>query len=615
MADTKVDILIQAEDQASSVIKNIEGNVNSFASKLKENEATFKGLAAVGTAAFGAISYAVYESVKAAQESAQVQAQLGAVLKSTGGAAGVTADMALKLSKELQRTSTVGDEAVLAGENMLLTFTNIGKDAFPKTSQAVLDMAYAMNGGLKPSLEQIKGQAILVGKALQDPDAGLGALHRVGVNVEELKKKFTDNMSIMEKQKLILQELGTEFGGSAAAQLNTFGGKMDNLKERINDVQEGIGNAFIPILTKLVEKISPVVDKIVAWVEKHPKLVAGIMATVAAVGLLTAAIGFIALAMITLETVSWPIIGTVALIEIGIFALIAVGYLLYTHWSELKNLAIEVWTAIKEWIMTAMENVGEFIMGVWNGIKDFFTTVWNGIVAVFQFAVSFAVGLVLTIFSAMGIDLVAVFESIKMTLSIWWDAVVGFFTTSMEVISGIWHASWQAISDFITPIWEGIKGVITAGWTWLVTKFKEYSDPITKAWSTLWAGLTSAVGTAWDVVKNVVKDSINWMIDGINKLIESLNNVAKKGAGVIGLTAPQIPTVPRLAQGGIVTSPTLAMIGEGGESEAVIPLSKMNQFGGGNITVNVYGGNYLSENAAQMFGDSLINQLKLQLRV
>jgi hypothetical protein len=155
--------------------------------------------------------------VQSFNDSAQYGAQLDAVLRSTGGAAGISKDAALGLSKELEHQTAIGDEAVLSAENMLLTFTNIGKDAFPIATKAAADMATAMNGGAVPSAEQMRNQAVLLGKALQDPDAGLGALHRVGVNVDELKKKFTDSMPIQEKQKLILQELGSEFGGSAAA--------------------------------------------------------------------------------------------------------------------------------------------------------------------------------------------------------------------------------------------------------------------------------------------------------------------------------------------------------------------------------------------------------------
>ena len=50
-----------------------------------------------------------------------------------------------------------------------------------------------------------------------------------------------------------------------------------------------------------------------------------------------------------------------------------------------------------------------------------------------------------------------------------------------------------------------------------------------------------------------------------------------------------MPNIPMLAEGGVVTSPTLAMIGEGGQSEAVIPLDRLNEFGGGSQRVEVVG--------------------------
>ncbi len=75
--------------------------------------------------------------------------------------------------------------------------------------------------------------------------------------------------------------------------------------------------------------------------------------------------------------------------------------------------------------------------------------------------------------------------------------------------------------------------------------------------------------------------------------------------------------VPQLAEGGIVTRPTLAMIGEGGESEAVIPLSKMSQFGfgsgggrggaGSNITINVNAG--MGTDGARV-GEAVVKAIK-----
>lgn len=78
-----------------------------------------------------------------------------------------------------------------------------------------LDMATAMNGGLKPSAEQLSNQAIQLGKALNDPIIGMGALRKVGVAFTEAQKEqiktLQESGDLMGAQKIILNELGNEF--------------------------------------------------------------------------------------------------------------------------------------------------------------------------------------------------------------------------------------------------------------------------------------------------------------------------------------------------------------------------------------------------------------------
>lgn len=93
----------------------------------------------------------------------------------------------------------------------------------------------------------------------------------------------------------------------------------------------------------------------------------------------------------------------------------------------------------------------------------------------------------------------------------------------------------------------------------------------------------------WEGFINFFINGLNALIGGLNKLSVRLPATALTPAVDFGVNIPKIPNVsiPRLAEGGIVTAPTLAMIGEGGESEAVIPLSKMGKTGSTyNITVN-----------------------------
>jgi hypothetical protein len=76
---------------------------------------------------------------------------------------------------------------------------------------------------------------------------------------------------------------------------------------------------------------------------------------------------------------------------------------------------------------------------------------------------------------------------------------------------------------------------------------------------------------------SVVKLPLNMIISGINTMIRGLNGVKipdwVPGMGGKGINIPQIPM---LAKGGIVDSPTLAMIGEGADSEVVAPLGKLS---------------------------------------
>lgn len=239
--------VITADDRASAVIKNVGDNTSAAADKMKN------ALAVAGAAA---ITLFGKQSVQAFVESQSAVAQLDAVLKSTAGSAGITRQAALNLSKEIENTTSLSDEAALAVENMGLTFTNIHADIFPQFIKASIDTATALNHGLKPSTEQLTDVTKMLGKAMQDPDGSIMALHRYGINTDELKPKVEAASTLIEKQRLIVAELGTEFGGSASAQAKTFGGQMDQLKEKFNDLQEQVGQTIVTAIKPFVLALS-----------------------------------------------------------------------------------------------------------------------------------------------------------------------------------------------------------------------------------------------------------------------------------------------------------------------------------------------------------------------
>lgn len=193
-------------------------------------------------------------AVREQQESIKVSRQTAAVLKSTKGAAGLTAKEIENLSRALSEKTAIDDESIQSAQNLLLTFTNIGRDVFPTATRAVLDLSVATGTSLK-------GASIQVGKALQDPVRGITALRRVGVSFSEdqqmVIKRLVETGKTADAQKMILKELATEFGGSAAAQATP----LDRLRTTYNNLLEDLGAIIVPALNDAANAAVKFVDE------------------------------------------------------------------------------------------------------------------------------------------------------------------------------------------------------------------------------------------------------------------------------------------------------------------------------------------------------------------
>lgn len=207
----------------------------------KTFQATGKAIGTAIAAGAGIAATGLALVIKSTIEAEKAQAQLEAVLKSTKGAAGLAADEILTMSSELQKLSTFDDEAITGAQSLLLTFTQIGRDVFPAATQSVLDMATALDKDLKSAAE-------IVGKALNDPVKGVGALAKAGIQFSKDQRNMIETLvetgRAAEAQRIILKELETQFGGSAKAARDTLGGAFEALKNAAGDLLEGDAGSF-----------------------------------------------------------------------------------------------------------------------------------------------------------------------------------------------------------------------------------------------------------------------------------------------------------------------------------------------------------------------------------
>lgn len=233
----EVQIVVTARDEATKTMKGIGTAISTAVG-------TFTGGAALK--GFEALSGAIMGGISDARGHQREMAQTQAVITSTGGAAGFSAEQIEAMADALGTVSgkslfDAGD--IQQGENMLLTFTNI-KETLPDATAVMVDMATAMG-------TDVAGGAIQLGKALNDPIAGIGALSRVGVTFTDEQKaviqSLVDTGNMAGAQQVILAELNKEFGGSAAAAAAADGG-WSQLRDTWRELAEGVGAQILPII-------------------------------------------------------------------------------------------------------------------------------------------------------------------------------------------------------------------------------------------------------------------------------------------------------------------------------------------------------------------------------
>lgn len=486
-------------------------------------------------------------AVKAFAESEQVAAQTEAVLKSTGGAAKVTAGQVEELAGKLSKMSGVDDEAIQSGENLLLTFTNIkngvgkGNDIFDQTTATMLDMSVAMG-------TDAKSQAIQLGKALNDPIAGVGALSRVGVTFTDKQKEqiktLVESGKTMEAQKIILKELQSEFGGSAKAAGETFAGQLGKLKVAAGNFMEEVGSKLVPILLHVGQILGEVIPAAIDFLAPiFDKIKVGVMAFVDALkyGDVTSD-GFVG----AMETI---------------------GDFIHRAIDWVKDLIAGFRQGGDNF-----KETGDRISGIMAQLSTMFSSAFGAIRAIVATAVDFIRG----VWRVFGDDIMSFArEFIANTLEAirgFMNAISGVFDLIKAILTGKWGDAWTALKKIVDGVWDGIFAVIR--------------NAVTNVIPTILAGLgqivTSIARTAFDGLKDAFRGALNWVIDRWNGLQFKVPHIPGLPDVTIGT-----PDIPRLARGGTFNG--AAVVGERGP-ELLVGAGRVvpnNQLGG--ITINVSG--------------------------
>ncbi|MCR3759146.1 phage tail length tape measure family protein [Clostridium felsineum] len=492
------------------VKSSVSGAMDGVKSKMGEVREAF---GAVGLLAGNALK----DSVEAAAKAQQNFADLQATVKSTGGAAGYTAEQIKAMAGELSDKTTFTSGEIMKGQNMLLTFTNISGQVYKDASMAMLDLSQKM--GTAP-----QQTAIQLGKALNDPVKGITALTRVGVTFTEQQKQQIATMEASNNmagaQEVIIKELNKEFGGQAAAQLNTYNGQLKLLQNNMNEMKAAIGNAVLPYLQKMMQEINKGIEPIINFIKAHANMVAAILATTTAIGTLIGGFAlFTKVSSILGPAVSGitELIGSLSLPVAGIIA--AIGLLVAAYVTNFNGLKTFI-----DGIIGNLKNVLDTVKGLFNTFEDDLKSGLS-VVASIQDVISKAFGtqvgdevgntiaIIVNNFNILKDNVKEIFSNVI-------DIVKDFINlvrVNMPTIESVMRTTFSIISTVVTsvliPVFRNIIGIVGQ-----VVSF------IKNNWNTIGTIITGVFKIVSITYSNVFAPVINKLIQIIGSLLNFITS-------------------------------------------------------------------------------------------
>lgn len=441
-----------------------------------------------------------------------------------------------------------------------------------------------------------------------------------------------------------LQGAGGTADRMAKTQMDNLAGSIELLSGAFDGLMLSIGMQFEPLIRRTADILTWLVDKFNNLSEGQKTVITVIFSLVTAFTLLGGGIiliiGFIqslTAAFITAKIYAglmWAsITGPVLLVVAAIGAVIAAGYLIVKNWDWIKAKAIEVWTAISTWVSEKVSEIVAWVTASWESIKaavsgrmeeisNAISEKWQSIKEVFELVGNFIWNFIVGIFGLMGIDILANMEIIKTILSEGWNAIktaiveawtatVNWVMEKLNTLSSWMKKVWSDMKVAASIAWNATKDAIFNALEALGQKIRNWVEPIREIFASLWEGVKNVALSVFDSVKAVIADTLNWIIAKINKVLGFVNMVVQAGSKITGISTPEIPQIPMLADGGIVNKPTLAMIGEAGP-EAVVPLSRGRNYGvgGQNLTI-IVNGDVTGEDLIERIGRELTRTVKM----
>ena len=285
---------------------------------------------------------------------------------------------------------------------------------------------------------------------------------------------------------------------------------------------------------------------------------------------------------------TWALNGAIAvltspitLVIAAIAALIAIGVLLYQNWDTVVEFAKTAWQGLCDFISGICQAIGEFFSGLWTKLQEIFEPIGQWFGEKFQQAWNAIVNIFTPIGSWFG-ERWADVTSALANIGAWFtDMFQKAWTGLTNIFSklGSWFGErWADVTNALSNVSNWFGEMFTNAYNAVKDAFSSIGDFFSGVWETVKSIFVNAgqmvgeaVGGAFKSAVNAVLGTIENVVNGFIGMINGVLGVVRNLPGLGWVGSVSTVSLPRLARGGIVDSPTIAMIGEAGK-EAVVPL-------------------------------------------
>lgn len=265
----------------------------------------------------------------------------------------------------------------------------------------------------------------------------------------------------------------------------------------------------------------------------------------------------------------------------AIAALIAIGVLLYQNWDTVVEFAKTAWQGLCDFISGICQSIGEFFSGLWTKLQEIFEPIGQWFGEKFQQGWDAIVNIFTPIGSWFGQRWADVTSALA-NIGAWFtDMFQKAWTGLTNIFSklGSWFGErWNDVTSALSSVSNWFGEMFTNAYNAVKDAFSSIGDFFSGVWDTVKSIFVNAgqmvgeaVGGAFKSAVNAVLGTIENVVNGFIGMINGVLDVVRNLPGLGWIGSVSTVSLPRLARGGIVDSPTIAMIGEAGK-EAVVPL-------------------------------------------